>query len=57
MYLEEQLLKEMQESIDKVNHLMANDELTQFTKQKLLQEEFQKQRNITQMREEWKNQS
>jgi hypothetical protein len=56
MYLEQELLKEMQESIDKVNHLMCNDELTGFTKQKLLHDEFQKQRNIAQMREEWINQ-
>jgi len=53
MNLNEQLLQEVQISIDKVNHIMADDELTPSAKQFLLKEEFKKQRNLSKMREEW----
>jgi hypothetical protein len=53
MRLKEELLKEMYQSIHCVNKLFMNDELTQETKEKLIEEEVHNQENLTKFSEEW----
>jgi hypothetical protein len=55
MMLREQLLKEMYESVDKVNRIMLNDEISSLAKRRMIKEEKLKQIRLRKFFEEWGN--
>jgi len=51
--MKEELLKELYASVEKVNKILIDDELTDYTKQILIKEEEQKQIRLRQFLKEW----
>lgn len=48
-----ELLKELYDSIDGVNQILINDELSQLVKNEMIRAEYVKQANLRKFLEEW----
>lgn len=51
--MRQELLKEMYESVETINRVIIDDELTDFAKQVIIKEEQQKQINVRKLLEAW----
>ena len=51
--MKEELLKEMYDSVDRVNNILINDELSQLAKNEMIRTEYAKQANLRKFLEEW----